>query len=329
MKTALHILLTFFLFSCGGGGKDRHAVPLVENDSGPVPEYFHEYRLMSGDLLDIIYKINLIKTDKYRLNTADVVEIRFPSMSDHNTQQVIRSDGMITLPYVGDISVIGLTTQEAAEKLREAYKTVLRFPDIYLLLKEESGARIRELRRVITSFSQGQTRVLTVRPDGVITFPLIGDMSVAGKTIPEVSEAVNQSYKQQYPELQADIILSETAGFFVYVFGEVGRPGAYEMKQSMTLIKALAMAGGPKASARLRNVALSHRKGSVMECRIIDLEARLKGEKKCVSQLLRPDDIIYVPKRPLATAAQIAKEISGITFFRGFSLGASWKLDDE
>jgi polysaccharide export outer membrane protein len=292
------------------------------DDTPASAEQFDEYRMRTGDVLELVYQIRPVKTDNYYLNIEDVVEIRFPSMPENDTQQIVRSDGKITLPYIGDVTVVGLTPGEATQSLRSAYQNVLRFPDIYLVLKE-SGGLLRELKKL-----QGQTKLLTVRPDGVITFPLLGDMPVVGKTVPEVSASLNDLYSQHYPEVQADIILSKTAGMFVYVLGEVNRPGAYEMKRPMTLTEVLSTAGGITESAKLSHVALSHRKGTVMTCRIIDFEARLNGEKERKADMLNPDDVVYIPKRPLATAAQAAKEISELLFFRGFSVGTSWKLDE-
>jgi len=322
--------LMILLLLCACASDMRQGLPPVSplaDESPAATAYFEEYRLRGGDVLDIIYEIHPLKTAEYRLNIEDVVDVRFPSLPDHDTQQTIRSDGMISLPYIGDVHAEGMTPGEMTAHLQDAYKKILRFPDVYVSVRE-SGSGLRELRRIVENLSQGQSRLQTIRLDGLITFPLIGDMAVAGKSVPELSEMLNQACKTRYPELSAHVRLSKSAGLFVYVLGEVERPGAYEISRPVNITQALALAGGPTFSAKLAHVALSRRKGPDMECSIIDMEDGFRGESAVSGNLLVPDDIIYVPRHPLANAAQIAREIADLTFFRGFSLGASWKLDE-
>lgn len=326
LKHFYYMLLLVFLGACSTGIQEsRHPVYFENSNKGPTIERFDEYHLRGGDILDIIYQVRPQKIGEYRLNIQDVIKVRFPSMPEHDIQQVIRPDGMITLPYIGDINVLNLTPEAATKKIRLFYKEILRLPDIYLIVKE-FGAGTKELKRVITTASRGQSKLLTVRPDGVVTFPLIGDMLVVEKTIPEISSVVNKQYKELYPELQVDVILYKAVGSYVYVLGEVRRPGAYTINRPVTIYQALSMGGGLTPVARLDDVVMMRRKGATMECRIVDVKSVLTAGKESVYVLLKPDDIIYVPKRRLATAAQIAKEISDLIFFRGYSLGFSWEV---
>lgn len=291
----------------------------------PVVRHFSDYRLSSGDILDIIYRIRQLELDRYRLKIQDLIEIRFPSMPDQNQQQEIRADGMISLPFIDDITIGGLTLEQATRRIRAAYKPVLRFPDVYIILKQ-SGARIRELKEVITTSPRGQSKLLTVRPDGYVTFPVIGELKVAGQTIPQVSATVNQLYNQKYPELQVDVILEKTADRYFYVVGEVKNTGAYRIERPITVQEALAWAGGATTASRLTDVVLARRKGDVMLYDRLDLQ-HLGQEKRAT--LLQADDIVLVPRRRLATAAEIADEISRVIFFNGFSVGLNYRLNEE
>jgi len=295
-----------------------------QDGNSAVKRHFDEYRVVCGDIFDIIYQIRPFIINSYKLKIQDVVEIRFPSMREHNFKQIIRTDGKITLPYINDLKIVSLTTEEATKKIRTAYKDIFRFPDAFLLLKE-FGTGTKELKKVITTSSRGQSKLITVRPDGVITFPLIGDQFVAGLTFPEISTDINKKYQEVYPELQVDVILYKTAGTHIYVTGEVGRPGVYTINRPTTVRIALAMAGGATSKARTGDIIISRRKGEKMLCRIINL----KDKKSDLITLLEPDDIIYVPKRRLSTAAEIASEISEVSFFRGYSVGFSWQLHSD
>jgi polysaccharide biosynthesis/export protein len=320
-KVLIYFFFGLVIAACASEPKaSKQQMAFGPNDTaGPVISSFQDYTFIPGDIIDIIYQVIPIKIDRYILSIQDVLEIRIPLKPELNSEQTIRPDGMITLPYVGDVYVIGLTTEEATNKIRGAYKNILRHPDIYMYVKD-FGAAVKELKKVITTAPRGQSKLLTVRADGYVSFPLIGDVYVVGKTIPQVSSEVNSAYQRLYSELQVDVMLEKTAGSFVYVLGEVGRPGAYEIKRPCTVIEALALAGGPTITARLDYVALARREGTTIDYRTIDVKAIMNGDPNTKVNLLKADDVVYVPRRPLATAAQIAREISDVTFFKGYSV---------
>jgi polysaccharide export outer membrane protein len=291
----------------------------------PATRRFADYRLGSGDVLEVIYQIQQPETDRYRLKIQDRIEIRFPSMPDQNQEQEIRSDGMISLPFVDDIAVGGLTLYQATRKLQTTYKSILRFPDVYLVLKE-SGARLRELKTVISTSAGGQSKLLKVRPDGFVTFPIIGELLVADQTVPHVSATVNQRYHRSYPELRVDVILEQMADRFFYVIGEVKKPGAYKIERPITVQESLAMAGGPTSTSQLQDVIVARCKGEMVMYDRVDLK-HFGREKRAIP--VQADDIILVPRRRLATVAEIANELSQVFFFRGFSIGLNYRLDEE
>jgi polysaccharide export outer membrane protein len=86
----------------------------------------------------------------------------------------------------------------------------------------------------------------TVRPDGVITMPLVGDLPVAGKTPTQVREEMK---KRLSTYVKADTVITVTvSGFNSYHFvvsGNVNHPSALTQKTYVTVSEALAMAGGP------------------------------------------------------------------------------------
>lgn len=90
----------------------------------------------------------------------------------------------------------------------------------------------------------------TVRPDGVITMPLIGDLPVAGKTPTQVREEMK---KRLAAYVKADTVITVTVGGFssyrFIVSGNVNHPGALAQKWYVTVSEAMAMAGGPSKFA--------------------------------------------------------------------------------
>jgi polysaccharide export outer membrane protein len=91
---------------------------------------------------------------------------------------------------------------------------------------------------------------LQVRPDGRITMPLIGDIAAAGQTPMQLQRRLADSLKEYVANPVVTVMVTEVAERVVYVMGEVNQPGAIPMKGPMTVLQALAVAGGFKDFAK-------------------------------------------------------------------------------
>jgi polysaccharide biosynthesis/export protein len=87
--------------------------------------------------------------------------------------------------------------------------------------------------------------VVTVSPDGTITYPYIGSVKVKGLTVPQVEAEVQKRLADgylKYPVVSASLQETRSRKFFVY--GEVLKPGPYMIEENMTVLRAISMAGG-------------------------------------------------------------------------------------
>jgi polysaccharide export outer membrane protein len=91
---------------------------------------------------------------------------------------------------------------------------------------------------------------LQVRPDGRITMPLIGDLVAAGQTPMQLQRRLAESLKEYVANPVVTVMVTEVADRVVYVMGEVHTPGAVPLKGPMTVLQALAVAGGFKDFAK-------------------------------------------------------------------------------
>ncbi|MGD9504945.1 MAG: polysaccharide biosynthesis/export family protein [Syntrophobacteraceae bacterium] len=89
-----------------------------------------------------------------------------------------------------------------------------------------------------------QKSELTVRRDGKISFPLAGDVEVAGKTPEEVRKLVEAALEPYIPQASATVIISQAGSLQYSVLGQVLRPGMYNAAMDVTVLQALALAGG-------------------------------------------------------------------------------------
>jgi polysaccharide export outer membrane protein len=136
------------------------------------------------------------------------------------------------------------------------------------------------------------TRELTVRIDGFVTVPLIGDVRAAGLTPSEVSSAVQKKLAQYLnsPNVTVGVLSAQSAQFFVV--GRVGRPGAYPLEKSTRFLQALALAGGFLEFAKADRVLVFRDGGRVIPVNYKKLEG---GEGVSDNILLQAGDTVVVP----------------------------------
>ncbi|CCH50112.1 polysaccharide biosynthesis/export family protein [Pseudodesulfovibrio piezophilus] len=83
-----------------------------------------------------------------------------------------------------------------------------------------------------------------IRPDGMVSFPLVGDMKAAGKTVEALRKEFEKRIKEYVSDAPVTIMLQQLGSPQVYVVGKVNRPGVYLMSGQITVLQALALAGG-------------------------------------------------------------------------------------
>ncbi len=286
----------------------------------PMKSSFAEYILQPGDILDILYQLRTKEMPSYRLDIHDQIELRFPSLPKHNQQQIIRADGMITLPWIGDLHVLGATPTEATQKIRKAYANILQDPDVYLIVIQAHGS-FNDLISAITSSEKGQSKFFTVRPDNFITLPVIGEVQAGGHSMKELSKVINTNYQAYYSNLNVSVLLEKIADQRIFILGEVNQPGAFDITRPMDIGQVLALAGGPNQEADLNDVIVVRRDGERTLTRKVDYKSLVEGYQNDNNQLLLPDDVVYVPRLGLFTAAQISDNIRRILMFRGWQIG--------
>ena len=294
-------------------------------------DYFQEYRILPGDVLDVLYQVRTWKQqDHFRLAIDHVVSVKFVNLPELNETQRVRPDGKITLPYLGELPVVGKTVAELTRELKGKYSPILKSTELYVLVPEFHSA-IRELKQDLHTAPRGLSRLTTVRPDGFATFAMVGDIKVAGRTVPDVSHELNEKYSEILPGLGTDLFLHQSAGGRVYILGEVARPDSYQISRPTSVMEALAMAGSWLPTASIRNIVLVRRHEDKMLGTRIDLRQVSQLKENSSFFYLKPDDIVYVPRSQLSRWADIAREVQQVIFFRGWgaSIGASYDLNDD
>jgi polysaccharide export outer membrane protein len=142
------------------------------------------------------------------------------------------------------------------------------------------------------------SRVVTVRPDGRISLPLIGDVTAAGLTPGELRESIVAKLKEYQESVVASVIVNEVNSYRIFILGEVASPGTYLMKRRTTVLQAIAIAGGfNQYASRNKIVVVREGSGASSEERIpVRFDDLVKAGRKGKKNLtLRPGDTIFVP----------------------------------
>ena len=133
---------------------------------------------------------------------------------------------------------------------------------------------------------------VTVRPDGMITVPLLGDVAASGRTPASLAGILAADLQRLIESPRVTVSVSQATSARVYVIGQMVRPGEFALLGRMTVLKALALAGGFKDFAKSDSIVIVREDQSV-----IPFNYKRVTDGRDVSQnvLLAAGDTIVVP----------------------------------
>lgn len=136
---------------------------------------------------------------------------------------------------------------------------------------------------------------LQIRPDGRFSFPLTGEIIAAGRTVAEIQTDITTRLKKYIPEPVVTVSVSGIDGNKVYVIGQVNKPGAIVMNPQVSVLQALAVAGGTTPYASVNDIIVVRTTGGVqqvLQFRYADV-SRGRGLQQNIS--LESGDVVVVP----------------------------------
>lgn len=289
-------------------------------------DYLDAYKIAPGDELDVLFQIrSWVKKGDFKIAVDHTIDVKFVHAPELDQSQRVRPDGNITLPYIGDVYVVGKTVETLTAELKAQYGKILRIPQLYVLIPDFRSA-IKELKTDLHTAPRGLSRLITVRPDGFVTFPMVGELHVAGRSIAAVGKELNSLYENYLPGLNCDLFLEKHTGSVIYVQGEVNKPGVFPIAKPISVVEALALAGSVTPSARLENVIVVRRQKDQLVATRVDVARSLDLSPERSLFILQPDDIVLVSKTKLSAVAEVMRNISSILMFRGWS-GVNFSYD--
>jgi len=134
-----------------------------------------------------------------------------------------------------------------------------------------------------------------VRPDGGLSFPLVGDVAASGKSVQELTREFTDRLEHYIPKPVVTIQVKTIGGNRVYVVGKVTKAGEFSFSRPVDVMQALAMAGGTTEFAALNDIVILHRDNGLLKAirfRYGDVE---RGKDLSQDVLLQSGDTVVVP----------------------------------
>jgi polysaccharide export outer membrane protein len=135
---------------------------------------------------------------------------------------------------------------------------------------------------------------LLVRPDGMISLPLLGDVQASGLTPLQLADQIATKLKKFIQDPNVSVVVSQIHSKVVYLMGEVGKKGPIEMTPGMTLLEAIGSAGGITEFANAKKIYILRDEAGKHEKIPVHYKEALKGNS-AFDLVLKPGDTIVVP----------------------------------
>lgn len=138
-------------------------------------------------------------------------------------------------------------------------------------------------------------REVTILPDGMISFPLAGELKVKGKTVTEVQSVLTTKLSEFLADPVVTVAVKEVSGNTVHIMGKVVTPGMFVMPKNIDVMQALSLAGGLSPYAEENNIIVIRRHGDQQEVIPVLYGKIKKGRDLTSNVIINSGDVIVIP----------------------------------
>jgi polysaccharide biosynthesis/export protein len=134
-----------------------------------------------------------------------------------------------------------------------------------------------------------------VRPDGGVSYPLIGEVKAAGKTVLEIRQEIEKRLERFIPDPAVSVAILKVGSQRIYVIGRVNKPGEFSVGRYVDVLQALSMAGGLTPFADSNAIRVMRREGDRQIVLPFEYGSVVRGQKVEQNIQLRGGDVVVVP----------------------------------
>jgi polysaccharide export outer membrane protein len=143
--------------------------------------------------------------------------------------------------------------------------------------------------------NEALSRLVPVRPDGMVSLPLVHDVQAAGLTPMELRDILAKKLTEFMPSAEVSVIVTDVRSFKVSVIGEVSKPARYELKSAATVLDVLALAGGFNEFAARNKIVVLRPEGKTIKRIPFNYNRVVSAGGESENFYLRSGDIVLVP----------------------------------
>ena len=139
------------------------------------------------------------------------------------------------------------------------------------------------------------SKTVTIRPDGKVSLPLIGDIQAAGLTTENLKEKIKKRLKEFIDNPTVSVIVTQINSMRIFIQGEVTTPGVYQLRNYTTFLQAISLAGGFNEWAKTKRIVIIREVEGVRWRIPVDYEKIISGKDIDQNIILERGDTIIVP----------------------------------
>ena len=178
-------------------------------------------------------------------------------------------------------------------------------------LRQGDELNIQVVQQAELGTRNGNDIVYTVRPDGYVSFPMVGAVKADDLTVDEFTAELQQGLSRYIINPDITVNVSKLGGVRVYVFGEINKPGAYTLTKSSTVIDAIGAAGSFNWDTAKKKIYLIHQDNPEKPIPV-NLNRILQAGDMSENYIMREGDILYLTKNSrINFARDIAPILTG------------------
>lgn len=134
-----------------------------------------------------------------------------------------------------------------------------------------------------------------VLPDGMVSFPLAGELEAQGKTVSELQAALKQNLTEYLADPVVTVSVTSVSGNTIHILGKVTNPGIFAMNQPIDAVQALSLAGGLSPYAKEDDIIVLRRSGENQQVLSVHFAAIKEGQELETNIMLKSGDVIVIP----------------------------------
>jgi polysaccharide export outer membrane protein len=196
-----------------------------------------------------------------------------------------------------------------------AFSQQQRPPRLTTVTEERYRLQPGDVFEVQFRYSPEFNQTVTVQPDGYVSLELGGDLKVAGLTIEQARAVILRKAAARLQDPVANIVLKEFQKPYFVIAGEVALPGRIEMRERVTALQAIMLAGGMKEGARASQVVVFRRINTdTAEVKLLNLKSIRRTADLENDLTLQPGDMVFVPRDKISKIERFMKLASVAAF---------------